>query len=466
MKILIADDEKLTRAQLERPLSESHEVILAASYREATELLDRHVFNLAFIDLNLDNNPEKLTGPTLIQELRMKSPTVVLIAMTGLDDPELIAKCFRLGASDFVIKPILPKTMGLIMCRAMELHRLLRNKVSLQAQAGNRAVTKRTLTSKAPSYQRVIETLKKLKGTQDGVLLRGESGVGKEIAVEFLWSQEQDDDRAFIPLLCGGITPSLVESELFGHKKGSFSGADVERIGKIEAADGGDLFLDEVATLPMEMQIKLLRFLSKGEITPVGQNIPKIVSCRVIAATNEPLEEMVKAKTFREDLYFRLKKITITIPPLRERREDIPDLIAQFLSDVERDHKKLSDDALRFCMEYRWPGNVRELEDAIQAAALLADEDTISRSDIESQVNSDHLPDVLADGIPLNASTDMGFTESAVAGNFNKLSREFEQRLVRHALSKSKSETAAAKLLGLHKNTLQSKRRKWGWNNI
>lgn len=388
LKILVADDEKIVRSTLQRQLEDDHHILVAPSLKEAIQTLEREVVDLAFIDLHLDES-EELTGTTLIQHIHKNSPSTILIAMTGLEDPDLIAKCYSLGASDYIFKPILPKTVQLIIQRAKTIHRLIRQNRSLKNQAGDQLVRKLAISTKSPAFQKTLDRALKLKRTSDSILIRGESGVGKELMARFLWSIEDDESRPFVPVNCGAITSTLAESDLFGHKKGAFSGAVENRIGKFEEADGGDIFLDEIATLPLDIQNKLLRTLNDGEITPVGQNLPKKVNCRVIAATNEPLEDMVKAKTFREDILFRLKKFTITIPPLRERKEDIPDLIQYILGAKGIGDKSVSKEAINFCVNHRWPGNVRELQSTIHAAALFSETNEISLQDIQSQLESE-----------------------------------------------------------------------------
>lgn len=460
LKILVADDEKIVRSTLQRQLEDNHHILVASSLKEAIQTLEREVVDLAFIDLHLDESDE-LTGTTLIQHIHKSSPSTILIAMTGLEDPDLIAKCYSLGASDYIFKPILSKTVQLILQRAKTIHRLIRQNRSLKTQAGDQLVKKLSLTTKSPAFQKVIDRALKLKGTKESILIRGESGVGKELMAQFLWSLEDDDSRPFVPVNCGAITSTLAESELFGHKKGAFSGATENRIGKFEEADDGDIFLDEIATLPQDIQNKLLRTLNNGEITPLGQNLPKKVNCRVIAATNESLEEMVKSKMFREDILFRLKKFTITVPPLRERKEDIPDLVQQFLAAKGFESKSLTKEAIKFCVNYQWPGNVRELQSTIHAAALFSGENEIRSTDIESQLESGTSPEAppLQNALPSPLNLD----EDMIHGNFNRLAREFEQRLVKYALTKSESDAGAAKLLGLPRSTLRSKVKQWGW---
>lgn len=461
MKVLVADDEKIIRSTLQRQLEDSHQVVTASSYQEALDALERNVFDLAFIDLNLDDTDE-LTGTKLIPEIRKNAPSTILIAMTGLEDPDLIAKCYDLGASDYIFKPIVSKTVGLIVQRAKTTHKLIRQNRSLKIQANENGSDKLVLTTKSPRFQAVLDRATKLKGTKESVLVRGESGAGKEIMMWFLWNLEGDESRPRVPINCGAITATLAETELFGHRKGAFSGATENRIGKFEQADGGDIFLDEVATLTPELQNKLLRVLNDGEITPVGQNLPKKLDVRVIAATNEPLEDMVKAKSFREDLFYRLKQITITIPPLRDRKEDIPDLATLFLKPIG---KSLAPDALRFCVEYHWPGNVRELRDTVKAAAIFSDSGEVTLRDLYSQLESgiatvSDVPDISIQQLESHDA----LAERKIQGNFNKLSREFEQQLVKFALEKTDSDTSAAKYLGIPRSTLRSKLKLWGWN--
>ncbi|QDK38663.1 sigma-54 dependent transcriptional regulator [Bdellovibrio sp. NC01] len=455
MRILIVDDETLVRKTMQAQISAPHTVTLADSYEEAIEVLDRQMIDLVFTDLSLDDGPERL-GIKLIKEIAKEYPTTVVIAMTGHDENHLVEECLKSGASDYLLKPFDEKTLAQVLRKAPVVHRLLRKNQSLKVAAGSKLVQHRHLYTKSPAFQAVLETAKKIRGTNHSILIRGESGSGKEIMAQYLWSLENDSSRPFIAVNCAAIPAQLAESELFGHKKGSFTGATDARQGKFESADGGDLFLDELATLSTDIQTKLLRALSSGDIYPVGSDVGKKVNCRVIAATNENLEEMIREKKFREDLFFRIKNFTITLPPLRERKEDILDLANEFIRANNYRDKSLSKSAEALLLSYSWPGNIRELKSAIDVACVLSDGSEIEASDITPHlVQSAPVYDqVLAN----NSITEID--ERALEGNFKHLVAEFELKLIDFAMQKKGSESSAAKYLGIPRSTLGDLRRK------
>jgi DNA-binding NtrC family response regulator len=255
---------------------------------------------------------------------------------------------------------------------------------------------------------------------------------------------------------CGAIPSHLAESELFGHKKGAFTGATESRAGKFESADGGDIFLDELATLTLDLQAKLLRVLSSGDIYPVGFDKPKHVRCRTIAATNENLEEMIKAKNFREDLFFRIKQFSITLPALRERREDILDLANQFLREKNYREKSFAPSAEKLMLEYSWPGNIRELKSAIEVAAILCDGSQIEAKDLLPHLVQS--APVFEEVVPKNNISEID--EKALEGKFSQVVTEFELKLINFAMEKKGSESAAAKYLGIPRSTLGDLRRR------
>lgn len=275
---------------------------------------------------------------------------------------------------------------------------------------------------------------------------------------QYLWSLEKDDSRPFVAVNCGAIPAHLAESELFGHKKGAFTGATESRAGKFESADGGDIFLDELATLSLDLQAKLLRVLSSGDIHPLGHDKPKHVHCRTIAATNENLEEMIKGKSFREDLFFRIKQFSLTLPPLRERREDILDLAQQFLRDKNYREKSFAPSAEKLILEYAWPGNVRELKSAVEVAAVLSDGSAIEAKDLLPHLVQS--APVFEEVLHTNNISDID--EKALEGKFSQVVSEFELKLINFALDKKGSESAAAKYLGIPRSTLGDLRRRLG----
>jgi DNA-binding NtrC family response regulator len=450
MRILIVDDETLMRktlqAQLQTP-GGAHELATAAGIEEAIAALDSRVFDLAFVDLTLDDSGRR-AGIELIARVQRDWPTTVAVAMTGHDEERLIEECLKSGASDYLVKPFDAGTLRQVMRKAPVLHRLLRKNQTLKNRAGASFLQPLALGSKSPAFQAVLATARKLRGAGNSVLIRGESGSGKEVLAQYLWSLENDESRPFIAVNCGAVTASLAESEFFGHKKGSFSGATEHRTGKFEAADGGDLFLDELATLPLEIQVKLLRVLSTGDIYPVGQDTPKKIGCRVIAATNENLEELIQAKAFREDLFFRIKQFSLTLPPLRERKEDILDLANGFLRAGSYGEKSFARSAEQLLLSYPWPGNIRELKSAVEVAAVLSEGQEIGEADLRPHLAAVTPPSAVTRAIPQEID------ENTLQGNFNALVNEFERKLIGLAMDKKGSESAAAKFLGIPRSTL------------
>ena len=456
MRILIVDDETLLRKTLQaqiQTLSGTHEITTAASLAEALSALEARVFDLAFVDLTLDDSGKR-AGLEVLSAIQRDYPATVAVSMTGHDEERLIEECLKSGASDYLVKPFDAETIKQVVRKSPVLHRLLRKNQTLKNRAGASFLEPIELNSKSPAYQAVIQTAKKLRGSGNSILIRGESGSGKEVLAQYLWSLENDESRPFIAINCGAITASLAESEFFGHKKGSFSGATEHRTGKFEAADGGDIFLDELATLPMEIQIKLLRVLSTGDIYPVGQDTPKKIGCRVIAATNENLEELIKAKVFREDLLFRIKQFSLTLPPLRERKEDILDLANGFLKAKNYSEKSFSKAAQNLLLTYSWPGNIRELKNAVEVAAVLSDGQEISDSDLRPHLAAVTPPPAVAKLIPQEID------EATLQGNYNALVNEFERKLIGTAMESKGSESAAAKFLGIPRSTLGDIRRR------
>ncbi|UXR63945.1 sigma-54 dependent transcriptional regulator [Bdellovibrio bacteriovorus] len=455
MRILIVDDETLVRKTMQSQIPEPHKVLLADSMEEALEVLDRELVDLVFTDLSLDESSDR-QGLQLIQEISKNYPTTVVVAMTGHDEAHLVEACMKAGAVDYLLKPFDAKTLTQVLRKAPVLHRLLRRNQTLKHQAGSRLVKHINLYTKSPAFKAVLETAKKIRGSGQSVLIRGESGSGKEIMAQYLWSLENDNSRPFIAVNCGAIPGHLAESELFGHKKGAFTGATETRAGKFESADGGDIFLDELATLSMDLQVKLLRVLSSGDIYPVGQDVGRKVNCRTIAATNENLEELIKEKKFREDLFFRIKNFTVTLPPLRERKEDILDLAQEFLRNGNYRDKHLSPEAENLLLTYSWPGNIRELKSAIEVACVLVDGSEIKPSDL-----TPHLVQSAPVYEEIIKSTSVAeIDEKALEGRYSHVVSEFELKLIEFALKKKGSESAAAKYLGVPRSTLGDIRRR------
>lgn len=476
MKVLVVDDDEMTREavklQLENPSPEElretviPQVTLLSTFEEAQQALERDAFAVAFIDIRL--GARRKGGIQLLRFARKEAPSTIVVMMTAVRDEETIEECLTAGAADYMFKPFEYRMIHDFLKRARCFHRHLRMNQALRAQAGKNAIAPVHLSSKSPKFQEVIERARRLKGKSLAIFIGGETGVGKDVMARYLWTLEEDDCRVFIPVHCGAIAPTLVESELFGYRKGAFTGANENKVGKFEAADGGDIFLDEVGTMPLDVQAKLLRVLQDKKVTPVGSTVPKQLSFRVISASNEDLGRLAQEGKFREDLMFRLKQVTLEIPPLRERMEDLDDLISTFLMAAHHWDKRLAADAWDLCRRYDWPGNVRELENAIIAAAELSDSKEITARDIIPQLQraSVSVPSTLAPA-PRSVDADsFGLTADRVRGNFASLLLNFEQAMVRYALNVTHTAQEAAQFLGIARTTLNYKRKTWGWAEL
>jgi two-component system, NtrC family, response regulator AtoC len=370
-RILVADDEAGIREFLSDALAEGgHEISLAANGEEAARLLDERSFDLLFTDLKMPGRD----GMALLRKLRAEQPEVQVIVLTAHGTVDTAVEAMKLGAFDYLKKPIGgPDELCLLAGRALERRRLL----DLEARAERGATGEPRLSHGDPAMVPVEQAIEKVARTSATVLLLGESGTGKEVAARVIHSLSDRRDRPFMAVNCAAITETLLESELFGHEKGAFTGANERRRGRIELADGGTFFLDEVAELRPELQAKLLRVIQERRFERVGGTRTIEVDVRWIAATNRDLRAMMDEGRFREDLFHRLAVFPIRLPPLRERPGDIIPLARTMLqriaAELKRPQLSLSDAAARKLLTCQWPGNVRELANALERAAILAD---------------------------------------------------------------------------------------------
>lgn len=467
MRILIVEDERLLRIQLknelERPSTQlgskdRHQIVPVANFVEAQGILQSQAIDIAFIDLNLGEGGDR-AGIKLLELIRAQYPNVVSIVMTGVEDSAVVEECLRLGAADYIFKPFEPRIVHHLMIKAFVQHRLFKKTQTLRAQGGDRIVERMQLTSKSPAFRKVLEQANKLRGKNLRVLITGETGTGKEVMAQYLWSLEGDSDRPFIPVHCGAISENLVESALFGHVKGAFTGATEDKKGFFEDADGGDIFLDEIGTMPLELQAKLLRVLNSGEVTKVGSSKGRKFDFRVITATNENLDEMVTKKSFRDDLLFRINQVEIKLPALRQRKEDIPDLIRYILNRSGNPEKHFSTEALAVAVEFPWPGNIRQLEKVVTVLAALTEGNEISKLDLERQLSlssQSRTHSVRGDEQLFRLDKDQ------VAGRFHSNIEELEKAMLKFALGHCKTESAAARFLGIPRNSLIRRVHEWG----
>jgi DNA-binding NtrC family response regulator len=385
-RILVVDDERAICIAIERLLqARGHQVDTARSVDEALEKLGRASVHLVITDLGLGTG----SGMEVLRWVREHAPETAVVMITAYGSERTAVEAMKLGAADYVPKPFDNDELELVVERVLEGVTLRRDLARLQEQVTG-AYRFESILGKSPAMQRVFDVVRKVADTDLTVLIRGASGTGKELVANAIHYNSPRRKKAFIKVNCAAVSRELVESELFGHEKGAFTGAVAAREGKFEAAHGGTLFLDEVGDMPLETQAKILRALQEREIERVGGNRTIRVDVRVLAATNQDLEARVKGGAFREDLYYRLAVVGITLPALRERPEDVPLLIEHFLATaaerMRRERRSLAPAAYRALLAHPWPGNVRELEHAIEQAVALSSDTTIALEDLPAAV--------------------------------------------------------------------------------
>lgn len=438
-RILVADDEEIMRLSIIDWLSEDgYEVVAVEDGYKAIEKVENERWDLAIIDLKMP----KMDGIEVLRKLNQLQPKLPVILITAYATIDSAVMAMKEGAADYIVKPFDPEEISIIVAKIVEHQRLVRENIHLRKE-----LTKRfrfqDFISKSHKMQQVIDMIKMVAPTKSTVLLKGESGTGKELVARAIHELGPRRKFPFIAAACGAIPESLLESELFGYEKGAFTGAVTQHKGRIEIADKGTLFLDEIGDVSLKTQVDLLRFLQEREFRRVGGKTPIQVDIRIIAATNKNLEEMVGASTFRDDLYYRLNVITIVIPPLRERKEDIPILLDHFLEkfclDTGKQVMSVSEQAVQALVSYDWPGNVRQLENAIEHAVVVTQGKTIELN---------NLPEYLA--LPKSRQ----YTLSADLVSLDDVEKEH----ILHILEQNDwNIKKSAELLGINRVTLYSK---------
>jgi DNA-binding NtrC family response regulator len=385
-----------------------------------------------------------MTGLALLEAIRGLADPPEVIFITAYETIDAAVKAVKRGALCYITRPLTPDRLLHLTRKAVEEIRLRRENEALRREL-DRRYTYKDLIGKSPRMQEVFQLIENLTGTESNVLIMGKSGTGKELAARAIHAQSPRKDRRFVALNCGGLTETLLESELFGHIKGAFTGAISSKPGVFQEADGGTLFLDEIANMPLSMQVKLLRTIQEGEIKQVGSNQTVKVDVRFIAATNRDLLQAVQEGVFREDLYYRVNVITIALPDLAERTEDIPLLANHFLEWFAKKLRKpvdrIAEDAMGLLMDYAWPGNVRELENCIERAVVLAKGSSITAGELPPSVRALQQREGLR--LPIGITLE-------------ELEREAILRTLAHC---NGNRAAAAKMLGLAERTLYRKLR-------
>jgi len=449
--ILLIDDEEGSRQALTLLLKGSYNVTSAASGHEARQRLAAEKFDIVITDLRLPD----CSGIDLLKQVKSYHPTTDVILITGHASAETAVTAMKEGAFDYITKPLNMEELRLILAKALEKRRLLTENIYLKKQLRDKFGFA-NIIGNSTAMQNVFKLMQRVIKTDSTILIMGESGTGKEIVAKAIHFNSPRQDRPFVAVHCGAIPETLLESELFGHAKGAFTGAVREKIGKFESANHGTIFLDEIGTMPLHLQIKLLRVLQEQEIERVGSNTTLKLDVRVIAATNLSLENEVRNGRFREDLFYRLNVIPLIVPPLRERKEDIVALsrffLTKFCTEMKRPLMHMSRQALEAMELYDWPGNVRELENAIERLVALTEADTVTISDLPESIGRQH-GSMISFGYELNENgLDLAATVS-----------EIENRIISRALSRSANVKAkAAALLKMNRTTLVEKMKRLG----
>ncbi len=444
--LLIVDDEKTTREGLRDALQDRYDVYLAQDAKAAMDLLEKEHFDVLLTDFRLPSED----GMKLITRAKSLSKPPVCILMTAYGSEELAVEAMKLGADDYIAKGRLQiDELEMRIARALRQQNLETENVSLHRQLDSKFGLQ-NLIGESPAMKEVFELVQQVAPSSSTVVLQGESGTGKELIAKVIHQLSPRAPQPMVTLHCAGLAPTLLESELFGHEKGAFTGAHERRIGWIEQAQGGTLFLDEIGEIDGSIQIKLLRFLGERTFARVGSNKTLTADVRLIAATNKNLEELVKSGAFREDLFFRLRVVEIWLPPLRDRPEDLPLLAQAFLREFARENGKpvndFTADALEALMNYRWPGNVRELRTAIERAVVLCRNDKIAARDLPPSVRQ------AAAGGPLTAEPGRLLARNQLTV------KEAEKQLILRALKETKgNRTLAAKKIGMSRRSLHRK---------
>ena len=433
--ILVVDDDPDIREILKDRLESMHyRVLEAGDGVEGLEIIEKQSPRLVFLDIEMPG----MDGLKVLEEIRRRELEATVVMITAYATIERAVRAMRDGAYDFIPKPFEPEHIALTVKKALERERLKREVTVLSEQVSDRY---RLVTAKSGKMLQAIDTAKKAAASRTTVLLLGESGTGKEIFARAVHNWGAEKDAPFVAINCVGLAKELLESELFGHEKGAFTGAHELKKGKMELAHGGTVFLDEIGDISPELQTKFLRFLQEREFERVGGTKPIHVDVRIVAATNRDLEAAVRDGRFREDLYYRLNVIPIVLPPLRERKEDIAELacffMKRFAAEAKKNFTEITREAEERLAAYHWPGNVRELANVVERAVVLGPGPRLGAADLPPRIAAAEAP---------SRSDAISYRDDVTA---------YRRQLILRALNQTKgNRTAAAKALGLEKNYL------------
>lgn len=438
--IHLIDDEPIIHDVLGQLLaSEGYQVEISASGEEALEKFKQQKFDLILLDLLMPG----MDGLEVLKQIKRMDPEALVIIITAYASVESALSAIKMGAYDYIQKPFKNDELLMTVARALEHRQLQKENIRLRDEL-KKKFSFSNIIGKSPAMLNVFELIKTAAPTRSTILIQGESGTGKELVARAIHMNSDRADQPFVVVNSGSLPPDLLESHLFGHVKGAFTGAVADKKGLFEAADKGTIFFDEISSISLETQVKLLRVMQDKEFMRLGGTKTIKVDVRIIAATNTDLEELIQQKLFRKDLFYRLNVIKIELPPLRARKEDIPLLVKHFIDLYNRENNKqiegVSEEVMEILMDYDWPGNVRELENVIERAVVL------SRS---SMITREALPPFLLEGRKIQID------EEATSFNLKEKTLEFQRKLIVSALRKAGGiQKQAAQMLGLKPTTL------------
>jgi DNA-binding NtrC family response regulator len=450
LNILIVEDGRSQREMLRDFLiSEGHSVLEAENGETAIKTVASNHFDLILLDYKMPG----MDGMEVLKEVKKINHEIDVVIITAYGTIETAVEAIKVGAIDYITKPVELEELLILVDRVAERRGLIRENELLKQELGKQGVTAEKIIYKSTQMVELINMASRVAASRASVLIQGESGTGKELLARLIHQLSPRVHKSIIVVNCGALQENLLESELFGHEKGAYTGAVSRRIGRFEEADGGTLFLDEIGELSPGVQVKLLRFLQEREISRLGSNTNISVDVRIISATNRDLETQVKEGAFREDLFYRLKVVTMSLPPLRERKEDLPALIDHFLEKFTRENgnniQGMTAEARDSLLKYDYPGNVRELVNIMERAVVIARDDYITVNDL-----------------PFKNDSFTDTSDKKLSGSLRDSLEELEKHLISEAMDKAAdNQTRAAEILGMSERMLRYKLKKYDLKN-
>jgi two-component system response regulator HydG len=450
IRVLVVDDEESHAVAVAETLGRvGYDCVVATSGAEALRLIEEHVFDIIITDLIMQG----VGGMEVLAKAKRELPDAEVVILTGHNTVPSAVTAMQAGASSYLIKPLDINELRTVADKASQSQRLQRSNIELQRQLNEKFGFEGVIGS-SPAMHSVVARLRQIAPTSASVLITGESGTGKELVAKALHINSPRKNKPFVPLNCAELGENVLESELFGHVRGAFTGADRDRIGRLQYANGGTLFLDEIGDMPIAIQVKLLRVLETGEIVRVGTNDPVKVNVRLISATNRELGDAIAEGKFRQDLYHRLKVVSVKLPPLRDRRDDIPLLIDYFLKEFSSQHGKeiraVAPAVRKVLLGYPWPGNVRELRNVIESMVVM---------DADGILDADDLSEELQQAAASGKGIGLAGVDSLVGKSLEEIERHYIVETLR--LTNGNREEAAGHL-GIGERTLYRKLKEYG----